>query len=133
MSSEFRCIQVNSKEVSRCNKILRIRDVKCVAYSKPLLGAVPTKSGAAVRIKRQQLKAETQGQNANLGHKDILCFSSEFQRFQMKCSHHLACLSHAIVMEIQQINTSTNSFVVLQASFLFKSCGKNFLHNFHQE
>ena len=70
MSSEFRCIQVNSKEVSRCNKILRIRDVKCVAYSKPLLGAVPTKSGAAVRIKRQQLKAETQGQNANLGHKD---------------------------------------------------------------
>ena len=81
-----------------------------MAYSKPLLEAVPTKSGAAVRIKRQQLKAETQGQNANQDTKEkntggkydiILCFSSEFQRFQMKCSHH-ACLSNEIVMKIQQ-------------------------------
>ena len=40
-------------------------DVKCSAYSKPLLGAVPTRSGGVVRIKRQQLEAGTQGQDAN--------------------------------------------------------------------
>ena len=40
-------------------------DVKYSAYSKPLLGAVPTRSGGVVRIKRQQLEAGTQGQDAN--------------------------------------------------------------------
>ena len=51
------------------SKDLNIRlyteDVKCSAYSKPLLGAVPTRSGGVVRIKRQQLEAGTQGQDAN--------------------------------------------------------------------
>ena len=42
--------------------------------------------------KRQQLKAAEQGQNANT-----------------------ACLSNAFIMEIAQMNTSTYSFVVLQA------------------
>ena len=91
-----------------------------MAYSKPLLGAVPTKSGAAVRIKRQQLKAETQRPKCKPRHKNNMqgkCAMSHFafQRFQMKSSHHLVCLSNAIIMEIQQINTSIYSFVVLQA------------------
>ena len=113
-----------------------------MAYSKPLLEAVPTKSGAAVGIKllkRQQLKAETQGQNANQDTKEKynvmiyhVSFSVKVNLFQMKGSHHLVCLSNAIVMEIRQINTSTYSFVVLQA-FCWRAVAKNFLHNFHQE
>ena len=58
-----KCKMVGFFQRSKC--LTYIEDVKCSAYSKPLLGAVPTRSGGVVRIKRQQLEAGTQGQDAN--------------------------------------------------------------------
>ena len=57
------CKMVGFFQRSKCSTYTK--DVKCSAYSKPLLGAVPTRSGGVVRIKRQQLEAGTQGQDAN--------------------------------------------------------------------
>ena len=131
------CKMVGFFQRSKC--LTYTEDVKCSAYSKPLLGAVPTRSGGVVRIKRQQLEAGTQGQDANDWSQENRDTKSEMlgnswrKIFQKILSSHTLTLKTKYIigdifdenfsrkMKLQQIDISLHA---CQPGIVLKVCSK---------